>query len=129
MVTSLSKEAWPAQELYEQLYCARGEMENRVKEQQLYLFADRTSSTMMRSNQIRLWFSAVAYLLMNELRKVGLADTELANAQCDTIRLKILKVGARVTVSVRRLVAHMPTGYPYQRLFRAALSNIQAAFP
>ena len=129
IVTSLNKEQWPATRLYQELYCARGQMENRIKEQQLYLFADRTSSTVMRSNQLRLWFSAVAYLLMNELRLVGLCHTELAKAQCDTIRLKLLKVGARVKLSVRRLVVHMPTGYPYQNLFRAALSNIQVAFP
>jgi hypothetical protein len=129
VVTSLSKEQWPADRLYHQLYCSRGQMENRVKEQQLYLFADRTSATVMRSNQMRLWFSAVSYLLMNELRQVGLRRTELAKAQCDTIRLKLLKVGARVKLSVRRLVVHMPTGYPYQNLFCTALSNIQAAFP
>jgi hypothetical protein len=129
VVTSLSKGAWPAQKLYQELYCARGELENRVKEQQLYLFADRTSATMMATNQIRLWFSSAAYLLMNELRRVGLPDTELAHAQCDTIRLKLLKVGARVTVSVRRLVVNMATGYPHQALFGKALANIQAAFP
>ena len=84
---------------------------------------------MMATNQIRLWFSSAAYLLMNELRRVGLPDTELANAQCDTIRMKLLKVGARVTVSVRRLVVNMATGYPHQALFRKALANIQAAFP
>ena len=102
-------------------------MENRIKEQQLYLFADRTSSATMRANQLRLWFSSVAYVLMNELRQVALAGTELARAQCHTIRLKLLKIGARVTVSVRRVVIHMATGYPYQRLFRTAFLRIRAA--
>ncbi len=91
VVTSLSKRRWPAARLYEEFYCARGEMENRIKEQQLYLFADRTSSATMRANQLRLWFSSVAYVLMNELRHVALAGTELARAQCHTIRLKLLK--------------------------------------
>jgi hypothetical protein len=127
VVTSLSAKSWPAARLYEQLYCARGEMENRIKEQQLYLFADRTSSATMRANQLRLWFSSVAYVLMNELRQVALAGTELARAQCHTIRLKLLKIGARVTVSVRRLVIHMAGGYPYQRLFGKALARIRAA--
>jgi hypothetical protein len=127
VVTSLSKKRWAAARLYETLYCARGEMENRIKEQQLYLFADRTSSATMRANQLRLWFSSVAYVLMNELRQVALAGTELARAQCHTIRLKLLKIGARVTVSVRRVVIHMASGYPYQRLFRTAFLRIQAA--
>ena len=127
VVTSLSSKRWPATRLYEELYCARGEMENRIKEQQLYLFADRTSSATMRANQLRLWFSSVAYVLMNELRQVALAGTELARAQCHTIRLKLLKIGARVTVSVRRVVIHMAGGYPYQRLFHTALGRIQAA--
>ena len=127
VVTSLSAKSWPAARLYEQLYCARGEMENRIKEQQLYLFADRTSSATMRANQLRLWFSSVAYVLMNELRQVALVGTELARAQCHTIRLKLLKIGARVTVSVRRVVVRMAGGYPYQRLFYTALARIRAA--
>jgi hypothetical protein len=127
VATSLSKKSCPATRLYEQIYCARGEMENRIKEQQLYLFADRTSSATMRANQLRLWFSSVAYVLMNELREVALKGTELARAQCHTIRLKLLKIGARVTVSVRRVVIHMASGYPYQRLFHTALARIQAA--
>jgi hypothetical protein len=127
VVTSLPKKRWPATLLYGELYCARGEMENRIKEQQLYLFADRTSSATMRANQLRLWFSSVAYVLMNELRQVALRGTELARAQCHTIRLKLLKIGARVTVSVRRVVIHMAGGYPYQRLFHTVLARIQAA--
>ena len=125
VVTSLPKNRWPAQKLYEKLYCARGEMENRIKEQQLYLFADRTSSATMRANQLRLWFSSVAYVLMNELRQVALTGTKLARAQCHTIRLKLLKIGARVTISVRRVVIHMAGGYPYQALFHKALTRIQ----
>jgi hypothetical protein len=83
----------------------------------------------MRANQLRLWFSSVAYLLMNELRQVGLVGTEFESAQCHTIRLKLLKIGGRVTVSVRRVVINMAGGYPYQPLFRTALTRIQAAFP
>ena len=126
VVTSLPKSRWPAQKLYEKLYCARGEMENRIKEQQLYLFADRTSSATMRANQLRLWFSSVAYVLMNELRQVALKGTELARAQCHTIRLKLLKIGARVTISVRRIVIHMAGGYPHQALFQKVLTRIQS---
>lgn len=129
VVTSLESNRWPAARLYEKLYCPRGEMENRIKEQQLYLFADRTSSTTMRANQLRLWFSSVGYLLMNELRQRGLAGTELARAQCNTIRLKLLKIGARVSLSVRRVVIHMASGYPYQSLLRATLARIQEAYP
>ena len=125
VVTSLPKSRWPARKLYEKLYCARGEMENRIKEQQLFLFADRTSSATIRANQLRLWFSSVAYVLMNELRQIALVDTELARAQCHTIRLKLLKIGARVTISVRRVVIHMATGYPHQGLFNKALTRIQ----
>ena len=102
-------------------------MENRIKEQQLYLFADRTSSTRFRTNQLRLWFSSVAYLLLQALRRLGLTGTSMARAQCHTIRLKLLKIGARVSVSVRRVVIHMAGGYPYQRLFNTALGRIQAA--
>lgn len=127
VVTSLRKKRWSAKRLYEQLYCARGEMENRIKEQQLYLFADRTSSATMRANQLRLWFSSVAYLLMNELRVRALHDGELARAQCHTIRTKVLKIGARVVISTRRIVVHLSSGYPYQDLFSRAAHYIQAA--
>ena len=129
VVTSLSSDEYPAEHLYTQVYCARGEMENRIKEQQLFLFADRTSSATMRANQLRLWFSAVAYVLMNELRRVALAGTELARAQCNTMRLRLLKIGARVTVSVRRVRVQFAAGYPWQDLFRTALGQIQGAFP
>lgn len=129
VVTSLNPKRWAAQRLYQQLYCARGEMENRIKEQQLYLFADRTSSATMRANQLRLWFSSVAYLLMHELRQVALGEGEFARAQCHSIRTKLLKIGARVVVSTRRIVVHLASGYPYQDLYATALSRIQAAVP
>ncbi len=129
VVTSLRRESIAAQELYESGYCPRGDMENRIKEQQLYLFADRTSSETMRANQLRLWFSSVAYLLMNRLRKVGLQGTEFARAQCHTIRLKLLKIGAQVRVSVRRLHISLASGYPYQRIFVRALNNLKGAYP
>lgn len=129
VITSLSSDEYPAEYLYTQVYCARGEMENRIKEQQLFLFADRTSSATMRANQLRLWFSAAAYVLMNELRRVALAGTELARAQCNTMRLRLLKIGARVTVSVRRVRVQFAAGYPWQGLFRTAMGQIQGAFP
>jgi hypothetical protein len=129
VVTTLSPRRWAAKRLYEQLYCARGEMENRIKEQQLYLFADRTSSATMRANQLRLWFSSVAYVLMHELRQVALAGTELARSQCHSIRIKLLKIGARIVISTRRVVVHLASGYPYRDLFATALSRIQAAVP
>jgi len=129
VVTSLSADEIPARELYESLYCARGEMENRIKEQQLYLFADRTSAATMRANQLRLWFSSVAYLLIHELRQIALRNTELQAAQCHTIRSKVLKIGARVIVTTRRVVVHLASGYPYRRLFEQSLRRIQLAFP
>jgi hypothetical protein len=103
VVTSLSADECAARELYEVRYCGRGEMENRIKEQQLFLFADRTSCHTMRANQLRLWLSSVAYTLLQALRQFGLKETPLAQARCDTIRLKLLKIGALVRVSVRRV--------------------------
>jgi hypothetical protein len=100
-------------------------MENRIKEQQLGLFADRTSSATMRANQLRLWFAAVAYVLVNHLRRTGLRDTELARAQVSTIRCRLLKLGARVTVSVRRVVASLSTAFPLQPLFLHVLANLR----
>jgi Transposase DDE domain group 1 len=117
VVTSLSAEAWPAPALYEELYCARGEMENRIKEQ-LMLFADRTSTAYLRSNQLRLYFSSVAYVLLQMLRRLGLVGTELAKAQCTTIRLKLLKIGALMRISVRKVWVSLADGYPYVALFR-----------
>jgi hypothetical protein len=126
VVTSLSKQEMEAQELYEKQYCARGEMENRIKEQQLCLFADRTSTARMKSNQLRLWFSSMAYVMMNELRRLGLRDTELKNAQCTTMRLKLLKVGALVRVTVRRVLVSFSSAYPYQRVFKQIYNNLIA---
>ena len=128
VVTSLSKEEFEARELYEDLYCARGDMENRIKEQQLGLFADRTSSTIFCANQLRLWMSSVAYLLLSELRRVGLKGTELARAQCTTIRTKLLKIGAHVSLSVRRVWIRCATGCPYQKLFGQVLQNLRAHY-
>jgi hypothetical protein len=128
VVTNLSSQDCESQELYEKLYCARGEMENRIKEQQLYLFADRTSSATMKANQLRLWFSSLAYVILNELRSVGLRGTRMAEATCQTIRLKLLKIGAHMKVSVRRVFFSMASGYPDQDLFRSVLHNLKYAY-
>ena len=124
VVTSLCAEAFDARALYEDLYCARGEMENRIKEQQLDLFADRTSTAHFRSNQLRLWFSSLAYTLLETFRRQALAGTEMARSQCGTIRLRLLKIGARVTVSVRRVVISLAEGYPYAHIFAQAWENL-----
>ena len=116
VVTSLSAEEWAPQSLYETLYCARGDMENRIKEQ-FSLFADRVSSETMRANQIRMYFSAVAYVLVCGLRRLGLKGTEFAQAQVSTIRTRLLKIAARVRVSVRRVYLSMAASYPWQALF------------
>jgi Transposase DDE domain group 1 len=126
VVTSLPVEEFDAQALYEQLYCARGEMENRIKEQQLDLFADRTSAETLRANQLRLWFSSVAYLLLHELRQWALAGTDWAQAQCGTIRTKLLKIGAQVRLSVRRVLVSLASGFPYERLFFEAYQALRA---
>lgn len=125
VVTSLSRERMEAQSLYEDCYCARGEMENRIKEQQLDLFADRTSTETMRANQLRLWFSSVAYTLMHALRMLGLKATEFAQAQCGTIRNKILKIGAQVKISVRRVLVSFASGYPYQDVFEQIFQHLK----
>jgi len=127
IVTSIEMEQMDARTLYEQLYCARGNMENRIKEQQLWLFADRTSAGKMRANQIRLYFSSVAYMLMQALRRLGLKGTQMAAAQCNTIRLKLLKVGAQVKITVRKVWISLAGGYPYADLFYQVFRNIQAA--
>ena len=124
VVTSLSSDEFDAKRLYEEQYCARGEMENRIKEQQLYLFADRTSCATMRANQLRLWFSSVAYTLMLALRRLGLKGTEMAKAQCNTIRLKLLKIGAQVKITVRKVWVWLSESYPNQRLFRQVYENL-----
>ena len=100
-------------------------MENRIKEQQLQLFADRTSTHWLKSNQLRLWLSSVAYALINELRRVGLAETEMAQAQCQTIRLKLFKIGAQIKISVRRVMVSLASGYPYQELFKLIYKNLR----
>ena len=125
VVTSLAREHYDARTLYEDTYCARGEMENRIKEQQLYLFADRTSAATLRANQIRLWFSSLAYTLMAALRRLGLQGTELAGAQCSTIRLKLLKIGAAIQVTVRKVWVSLAESYPYQRLFRQVYEHLR----
>ena len=124
VVTSLTAKEYNGQELYEKLYCARGDMENRIKEQQLMLFADRTSTRKMHSNQVRLYFSSVAYVLIQALRRLGLAGTGMAKAQCDTIRLKLFKIGARIRITVRKVWIAYAGGYPYKGLFTQVLMNI-----
>jgi hypothetical protein len=129
VVTNLPRGLMKAAELYETLYCARGDMENRIKEQQLDLFADRTSSFSMRANQLRLYFSGLAYLLMSELRRRGFKQTQFAKAQCSTIRLKLLKIGAQVRLSVRRVYASLSSAYPHQKEFLQILGNLRKAYP
>jgi hypothetical protein len=128
VVTSRSAEDRPAQPLYEEDYCGRGEMENRIKEQQLHLFADRTSAGTMRANQIRLFFSSIAYTLLNALR-LGLQGTDLACAQCETIRRKLLKIGALVRVTVRKVWVHLASGCPYATVFRRAHARLSGIRP
>jgi Transposase DDE domain group 1 len=119
VVTSLKFAEIGARHLYEAVYCARGEMENRIKECQLDLFADRTSAATMRANQLRLWFASMAYVLVSALRRIGLAHTQFAQATCGTIRLKLLKIGALVRVSVRVKIA-MASACPWQHEFGLA---------
>ena len=128
VVTSLETKVWPAQRVYEELYCARGEMENRIKEQ-LMLFADRTSTALLRSNQVRLYFSSVAYGLLQALRRLGLKGTEWAQAQCATLRLKLLKIGALIRITVRKVWVSLASGYPYAALFCHVLRQLQRAAP
>jgi len=123
VVTSMAAEQWPSQPLYEQLYCARGDMENRIKEQ-LSLFSDRASAEILKANQLRLYLSSVAYLLMCALRRLGLQGTELAAAQCITIRQKLLKVGAQIRVSVRRVWISLASSFPAQAVFKRVYANL-----
>ncbi len=127
VVTSLGREEAEARYLYEKIYCARGEMENRIKECQLDLFADRTSAKTMRANQLRLWFAAMAYVLLCALRRIALRHTQFADATCGTIRLKLLKIGALVRVSVRRIKIAMASACPYQNEFALAHLRLTAA--
>jgi hypothetical protein len=129
VVTTLPAARADARTLYEDLYCARGDMENRIKEQQLDLFADRTSTHTLRANQIRLYFSSFAYVLLCDLRRLGLQGTELARAQSGTIRLKLLKIGAQVRVSVRRVRIAFSEGFPAPALFRQVLRNLRGGPP
>jgi Transposase DDE domain group 1 len=124
VVTSLTGNRWAAQALYEELYCERGDMENRIKEQ-FSLFADRVSAETMRANQMRLYLSAMAYILVSGLRRVGLKGTELAHAQVSTIRTKLLKIGAQIRVSVRKVWVSMASSYPWQGLYRQVWTNLR----
>jgi len=125
VVTSLKPEEWPAQRLYEELYCTRGDMENRIKEQ-FSLFADRVSAESMRANQLRMYFSAMAYVLLAGLRRLGLRETELASAQVTTIRSCLLKIGAVVRISVRRIALSLAAGYPWKEVFAQAHARLTA---
>ena len=124
VVTSLKPTEASAQDLYEKIYCARGDMENRIKECQLDLFADRTSAATMRANQLRLWFASMAYVLLCALRRIGLSHTQFAEATCGTIRRKLLKLGALVRVSVRRVKIAMASACPWQGEFALAHARL-----
>jgi len=128
IVTNLPGHYIQSRELYEQTYCARGDMENRIKEQQMDLFADRTSSHTMRANQLRLWFSSFAYVLISAVRRSALKATPMAKATCGTIRLKLLKIGAQVKVSCRRFLIRLASACPYQDVSVQACRNLRA-FP
>lgn len=127
VVTNLPKELYPALMLYEDVYCARGDMENRIKEQQLYLFADRTSTSWMSSNQLRLWFSTIAYLFLCILRTQTLEGTQWRKYQACTIRLKMLKVAAQVSFSVRRVKIRLPRSFPYWEIWEKVHQHLCAA--
>ena len=124
VVTSLPRASWAAQALYEELYCARGDMENRIKEQ-FSLFADRVSTETMRANQMRLYLSAMAYILVSGLRRLGLQGTELAEAQVSTIRTKLLKIGAQIRVTVRKVWVSLASSYPWQGLYGQVWANLR----
>lgn len=124
VVTSLTSDQWPAKTLYEELYCARGDMENRIKEQ-FSLFADRASAETLRANQLRLYLSTMAYILVSGLRRLGLQATVLANAQAFTIRAKLLKIGAQIRVTVRKVWVSMASGYPWQSLYQQVWTNLR----
>jgi hypothetical protein len=127
IVTSLTADEIDARTLYEELYCARGQVENRIKEQQLDLFADRTSAATMRANQLRLWFASFAYVLLDALRRIALRHTQFAAATCGTIRLKLLKIGAQVRQSVRRIRVAMASACPYQAEYHLAYLYLRRA--
>ena len=127
VVTSLPAGTVDAPTLYEEVYCARGDVENRIKEQQLDLFADRTSAATMRANQLRLWFASFAYVLLDALRRIGLRHTQFSAATCGTIRLKLLKIGAQVRISVRRIKVAMASAFPCQAEYHLAYLYLQRA--
>jgi hypothetical protein len=127
VVTSLTRAECKTRYLYEKLYCARGEMENRIKECQLDLYADRTSAATMRANQLRLWFASFAYVLLCGLRRIALHHTPFAKASCGTIRLKLLKIGAYIRVTVRRIKFAMASGCPAAAIWGRAASRLNAA--
>jgi hypothetical protein len=127
LVTSLKRSEIDARTLYERVYCARGDMENRVKECQLDLFAGRASAATMRANQLRLWFAAMAYVLLCALRRIGLAHTQFAEATCGTLRLALLRIGAQVRLSVRRIKLAMASAHPHQAEFALAHARLAAA--
>ena len=129
VVTSLTAEEARRKRLYEEEYCARGEMENRIKEQQLRLFADRTSAGTMRANQLRLFVPSIAYMLLNALRRFGLQGTEMAQSQCETIRLKLLKIGALVRMTVRRVWVKLSSSCPYAAVFRKVHAQLAGLPP
>jgi len=124
VVTSLTEKEWDARALYEELYCARGEMENRIKEQ-LSLFATRVSAETMAANQLRVYLAGMAYVLMSALRRIGLAGTEMARAQAVTIRSRLLKIGAQVKVTARRVWVHMSEAFPLQAVFWHAAARLR----
>ena len=124
VVTSMNAETWTAQPLYEKLYCARGDMENRIKEQ-FSLFADRISAETMRANQLRMYFSAIAYLLVDGLRRLALTGTDMAHAQPQTIRLRLFKIGAKLRITVRKIWISMASSYPHQQLFHHAWAALR----
>jgi hypothetical protein len=127
IVTSLTAADGDGRQLYEQVYCARGEMENRIKECQMDLFADRTSTATMRANQLRLWFASMAYVMLDSLRRIALQATDLADASCGTVRRKLCKIGALVTISLRRIKFAMASGCPYKAVFASAHQALAAA--
>jgi hypothetical protein len=127
IVTSLNRAEHDGRHLYEKVYCARGEMENRIKECQADLFADRTSTATLRANQLRLWFASMAYVLLCALRRIGLAHTQFAHATCATLRLKLLKIGALVTISVRRVRIAMASAYPWKQEWALAHVRLSRA--
>ena len=126
VVTSLKPRECDARSLYERIYCARGDMEDRVKECQLDLFADRVSAATMRANQLRLWFAVIAYVLLCALRRIGLAHTQFAEATCGTLRLALLRIGAQVRRSVRRIKIAMASAHPFQNEFALAHARLTA---